>query len=322
MVYRFGVDIGATRTMLALIDVNEPEVIASERPTTDVLFTGRRPAGLSLAGAVDRFLREHSVDRSELVGIGVGIPGTVDKQRQRVLTCPNLHVLDNSPMAEMAGDELGLPVFLCNNTNLIALGEHTAGIGRGVRDMAAVFVGSGLGCGLILDGALYEGADGIASEFGHTIVIPEGLACTCGSYGCLEMYCSGKALTLASNDILTPGEMFHLGTRFAGAGLLIDRANAGHERATKLMVEAFTYLGYALTSLVNNLNPRMIVLGGGVVFSWPRGLEVVRDVVMRFALPDARRNLRFEMSALRNFAGVLGGAAMVSARLAEHQVPA
>ncbi|MHB0857146.1 MAG: ROK family protein [Anaerolineae bacterium] len=322
MAYRFGVDIGATRTMLALIDAHDPEVVAHERPTTDVLFTGRRPPGLALAGAVERFLREHSVDRSELVGIGVGIPGTVDKQRQRVLTCPNLHVLDDSPMAAMASEELGIPVFLSNNTNLIALGEYTAGIGRGVRDMAVVFVGSGLGCGLILDGALYEGADGIASEFGHTLVIPEGLACTCGSFGCLEMYCSGKALTLMGRNILTPGEVFHLGTRFAGAGLLIDRANAGHELATQTMIKAFTYLGYAMTSLVNNLNPRMVVLGGGVVFAWPRGLEVVREVVMRLALPDARRNLRFEMSGLRNFAGVLGGAAMVSARLAENHVPA
>ncbi|MCD6519720.1 MAG: ROK family protein [Anaerolineae bacterium] len=314
MAYRFAVDIGATRTMLALIDEHEPEIIAHERPNTDVLFTGRRPPGMALAGAILHFLRERGVSPTELEGVGVGVPGQVDRENGTVLSCPNLHVLDGAALGPEASAELGVPVYIDNNTNLISLGEHTAGVGKGVEDMAVVFVGSGVGCGLILNGELYEGADGVAAEFGHTKVVPNGLLCTCGGHGCLEMYCSGKALTLVAEQIFKPRDLYALGTRFAGAQLLIEQARAGHAQAREALTEAFIYLGVGLTSLVNLLNPRMIVLGGGIVFAWPEGVDVARDFVMKEALPGARRHLRIEISQLQNYAGVLGGAALVSTK--------
>ena len=198
------------------------------------------------------------------MGVGVGVPGQVDRENGTVLSCPNLHVLDGAALGPEASAELGVPVYIDNNTNLISLGEHTAGVGKGVEDMAVVFVGSGVGCGLILNGELYEGADGVAAEFGHTKVVPNGLLCTCGGHGCLEMYCSGKALTLVAEQIFKPRDLYALGTRFAGAQLLIEQARAGHAQAREALTEAFIYLGVGLTSLVNLLNPRMIVLGGGI----------------------------------------------------------
>lgn len=312
MVYRCAVDIGATRTMLALVHASQAEVLAHERPNSDILFTGLRLPGIALADAVLRFLQQHDVRPSEVLGVGVGIPGNIDRETGKVLSCPNLPVLDGADMAHDASAELGIPVYMANNTNLIALGEHSAGIGRGVQDMAVVFVGSGLGCGLILNDQLYEGADGVASEFGHTIIVPNGLLCSCGSHGCLEMYCSGKALARRAESTFGPRELYALNTRFAGSQLLIEQSLAGHSRATEVLTEAFTFLGLGLSNLANMLNPRLLVLGGGVVFYWPQGLEVARQVIMREALPAVRRNLRIEMSSLRNFAGVLGGAALVS----------
>jgi glucokinase len=314
MAYRFAVDIGATRTTLALIKENEAVVLDHDRPNTDVLLTGRRAPGLALADAIRRFLREHGVSVGELVGVGIGIPGIVDRENGRVLSCPNLPTLDDTPLSQNVAVELDVPVYIDNNTNLISLGEHTAGIGRGVNDMAVVFVGSGLGCGIILNGELYEGADGAACELGHTIIVPNGLQCTCGAHGCLEMYCSGKALSLVVERIFKPGDLYVLGTRFAGAELLIQQAYQGNERALEALKTSFTYLGVGLTNLVNLLNPRMIVLGGGIVFAWPQGVEIARDVVMREALVGTRRHLRIEVSPLGNLAGVLGGAALVSAQ--------
>jgi glucokinase len=316
MAYRFAVDIGATKTMLALIDGTRPEIVAYERPSTEVLFTGHRPAGLALADTIERFLRGHSVDMRDVLGVGVGIPGIVDRDSGTVLSCPNLKVLDGAALGDDASIELGVPVCLDNNTNLISLGEHTAGIGQGVEHMAVIFVGSGLGCGLIMNSRLYEGADGAAGELGHTIVVRNGLLCSCGAHGCLEMYCSGKALTLVAQKLFKPSELFALNTRFAGAQLLTEQARAGHPRAVQAMTEAFTYLGLGLTNLVNLFNPRMIVLGGGIVLAWPDGVEVARKIVMSEALVGARRNLRMEVSHLQNMAGVLGGAALVSMRCA------
>lgn len=314
MVYRCAVDIGATSTMLALVHATRPEIIAHERPKTDVVFTGLRSPIAALADAVQRFLREHDVRLSEVVGVGVGIPGSVDRGIGQILSCPNLPLLDGLFLAEEATRALDVPVYMANNTNLIAVGEHTAGIGRGVDDMAVVFVGSGVGCGLILNGHLYDGADGAASEFGHTILVPNGRPCSCGSRGCLEMYCSGKALAAEAENVFGPSELYALGTRFAGAYLMVERANAGHAKALEVMRQAFTYLGMGLSNLVDTLNPRLVVLGGGVLFNWPQGLDVARDTVLRESMPAMRRNVRIEMSTLQNTAGVLGGAALVSAR--------
>jgi len=315
MAYRVAMDIGATRTMIALVHGSRPEVIAHQRPNSEVLFTGWRPPALALASAVQTFLREQQIDLAEVLGVGVGIPGMVNRHEGLVYACPNLNVLDGAPIGPESSKELGVPVYIDNNTNLIALGEHTAGVGQGVDHMAFISVGSGVGCGLILDGHVYHGGDDAAGEFGHTIVIPNGLPCSCGSRGCVEMYCSGKALTLVARNLFKPHELYALGTRFAGAQLLIDQALAGHVGAREAMVHAFTQLGLALSNLIDLLNPSLVVLGGGIVFSWPDSLQVVRQIVMRESLPGARRNLRIEVTQLQHFAGVLGGAALVQAAL-------
>jgi glucokinase len=315
MAYRLALDVGAAATTLALIEGSGPTVAAYERPNTETIFAEGRPPAASLCEAVSRFLAERRVELSEILGIGVGIPGIVDRQSGTVLSCPNLRVLDGAPLGSEATSQLGVPVCVANNTNLIALGEHTAGLGQGIDDMAAVSVGSGIGCGLILQGRLYEGFRWSAGEFGHMIVVPNGLACSCGAHGCLEMYCSAKALDLVAL-LLFPEIPRTAITRWPGAHLLIEQASAGHVKAAMALFQAFTYLGVGLVNLVNLLNPRLIVLGGGIVFAWPEGVEVARQVVLREALPQARKNLRMEISHLQSHAGVLGGAALVSATCA------
>lgn len=316
MAYRFAVDIGATATMLALIESSSSSVVAHERPNTDAIFVEGRAPAEAFSEAVRRFLDQRRVELGEISGIGVGVPGVVDRPRGTVLSCPNLRALDGAALGPQASAQLGVPVCVANNTNLIALGEHTAGLGQGVGDMAVVWVGSGVGCGLVLNGRLYEGASGAAAEFGHTIIVPNGLACSCGSHGCLEMYCSAKALNLVAEALFRPEVPRTAFTRYAGAHLLIEQASAGHVKAAMALFQAFTYLGIGLVNLVNLLNPKLIVLGGGIVFAWPEGVEVARKVVMSEALPQARQNLSIEISQLQSYAGVLGGAALVSAECA------
>ncbi len=312
MPYAFAADIGATRTTLAVFDLAQHKVLVHQRVMSDYLFTGHRPPATALAEAARKFIADYGFEIDEIVGVGIGVPGAVDRVAGMVLRCPNLSVLDGAPLGPGVAEDLSLPTYIDNNTNLICLGEHICGAGRGVDDMAVVFVGSGLGSGLILGGRLYEGADGVGAEFGHTIIVANGLLCSCGAHGCLEMYCSGKALTIAAETVFSARERFMMGSRFAGGRLVIEQARLGHEGATRILEEAFTYLGWGLISLVNMLNPRLIVLGGGIVFSWPQGVDIARDIVMREALPQARRNLRVETSLLRDLAGVSGGAVLVA----------
>ncbi len=315
MDYRLAVDIGATRTMFALVGADSSRVVAHSRVETDTVFPEGRQPGEALARAITRFVDDRDLEATDIAGVGVGVPGLVSADGGRVLACPNLRLLDSVDLAQDTATRLGRPVFVDNNTNLIALGEHTAGIGQGVDDLAAVFVGSGVGSGLIVNGQLYRGWDGMAAELGHTKVVPNGLLCTCGGRGCVEMYCSGKALSLVAEQIFAPRELFQLGTRFAGARLVIEQALAGHERARLAMVQAFTYLGYSLANLVVMLSPRMIILGGGVVKAWPEGVDVAAEVVRRAATVEVPRDLLIVRSKLEDFAGVIGGATLVTRRL-------
>jgi len=313
MAYRFAVDVGALRTMIALVAPGTDEIIAYERPYTHELFPDGKEAGLTIADAIKRFIGQHRVKLDEISGVAVGVPGVVDRAKGYVYACPNLHVLDDSQLGPNAQSVLGLPVYVDNNTNLIALGEFTAGAGHGTRDMAVIFVGSGVGCGLILDGRLYEGADGAAPEFGHINIVPDGRLCTCGAHGCLEMYCSGKAFSFDASELWEPDESANTGTRFGGAQRLVEQAHVGHTAAQAYLDEAFYYMGLGVTALVNMLNPRLVVLGDDIMLACPEGLDIVRQTVFREALPGIRRDLSIEMSELQHDAGVLGGAALVAA---------
>lgn len=312
MKYRLAVDVGATRTMVALVEADGPHIVGHDRPDTELIFRPDLAPWESLAVALQRFLAERQADLDQVMGVGIGVPGLVQQERGHIFVCPNLRQLDGCDLAPQLAGLLQVPVYLDNNTNLIALGEHTAGVGQGIDDLAVVFVGSGIGSGLILNGSLYRGADGLAAELGHVMVVRNGLECTCGRRGCLEMYCSGKALSLAAEEMFEPRELFELGTRFAGARLVIEQALLGRERARQVLVQSFTYLGHALANLVMMLSPRMIVLGGGIAKGWPEGINVASAVIEREAIVEVPRDLLVVRSKLEDFAGVLGGAALVS----------
>ncbi|MFH1084449.1 MAG: ROK family protein [Chloroflexota bacterium] len=311
--YRLAIDIGSSRATLALVEGGTWDIVAHERADTGAVLVGQAAPGIELAAAAMAFLQAHRVNASELAGVGIGVPGIVDRKTGRVRSCPNLAVLNGADLGASMAEQLGVPAFTENDANLIALGEHMAGAGQGVEDLAVVSVGAGLGCGLILGGQLYHGANEGAGELGHTQVAPGGLLCSCGAHGCLEMYCSAKALAARAEGLLDTSALGGASSRYAGAQLLIEQARAGHAAAQEALGAAFGHLGIALINLVNLLNPRVIVLGGYVALAWPEGLDLVRDAIQREALPVAREHVEVRLSALEPYAGVLGGAALVSA---------
>jgi len=314
--YRLALDIGATKTAIGLIDEAGTICHRTKVPSFAAL-QGTTAVGDSLAESICAFLSETQIELGSIEGAGVGFPGVMDSLSGKITSCPNLPILDGVPLGKELTRRLGLPVFVENDVNLIALGEHVAGRGSGIDDLAVIFVGSGIGCGLILDGKLYRGADGAAGEFGHTVIEPDGRECTCGGRGCLEMYCSGKALTLEAASIL--GQVGDEGVVVAeqttpswtGAERVIKAAKSGHPAALQAMRRAFYYLGLGITNLVDILNPRLIILGGGIVVGWPEGVDVVRDTVQARARMEARDHLVIERPILGEEAGLIGAAALV-----------
>ena len=199
--YRLGLDIGATKTAIAIINEHGTLFQLVKLPSTQALQQAATPAD-SLASSIRNFCQQAGLELTEFEGIGIGFPGVMDRLSETITSCPNLQVLDGQPLGRDLTQRLGVPTFLENDVNLITLGEHFKGRGKDVKDLVCIYVGSGIGCGLVLNGQLYVGADGAAGEFGHTVIEPAGLPCTCGGQGCLDMYCSGKALALQAASIL------------------------------------------------------------------------------------------------------------------------
>jgi predicted NBD/HSP70 family sugar kinase len=309
MTVRLAVDIGSHMTALALVAGDEPSVLAYQRLDSASLFdTASLGAEEALLGALETFMAERRIEPDELLGVGIGVPGAFDREQHRILVCPNLPTLNGQVLGPGLAARLGTPVKVENDANLMALGELTAGLGRGLSDLALVAVGAGLGSGLIRDGAIYHGMGGATMELGHTKVAPDGRTCSCGAHGCLEMYCSGKAL--AAEALRLYGDDERLRSRSLDAAFLIEQAHAGDEAARQALHDAFTALGLALANLINALHPGLIVIAGEVALAWKQGTEVARQVALAEALPGRSAQTRILESQLEPYAGVLGAAAL------------
>lgn len=313
MPYALAVDIGGTKIALAAVD-SALNIVHHGKVSAPATLTGDPAEGL--ATAIRHFCAEIDLPLSDMVGVGIGFPGVMDQAGGVIVNCPNLPELNGQPLGSALSNQIGRPVHVENDVNLIAVGEHQKGAGIGVQDMAAIFVGSGIGCGLILNNGLYVGADGAAGEFGHIPVEPDGLPCTCGLIGCLEMYCSGKALAIRAAGVLDGSGRISdpTGISWTAAEAVIGAARAGSPAAGAALRQAFTYLGIGIASLVNILNPRLIVLGGGVVSAWPEGVHIARETALRRARTVIRDRLQVTTSTLGESAGLIGGAALAFQR--------
>jgi glucokinase len=307
--FYLGIDIGGTKTAFGLVDETGTIQRQARLSSADVFYSSS-DAVTSISNSLLAFLYEWNVPPKEVIGAAVGIPGIIDRETQTITSCPNLTVLDDLPLGIESSDMVGFPVFLENDVNLIAVGEHVYGRGRGIKDIACIFVGTGIGCGLILNGKLYAGADGSAGEFGHTVVVPNGIPCTCGNQGCLEMYCSGKAITLLAEENLFQGKPSGI-HKIDISALFMEEARQGNESIKEVLIKSFYYLGIGVANLVNLLNPRLIILGGGIINGWPEGLEVVRDVVGEMGRKNSLPRLVFDYPSLGEQAALLGAAAYV-----------
>ncbi len=224
----------------------------------------------------------------------------------QVAVAPNLGWRD-VPFASMLHERLGVTPTLMNDLGAAAWGEACAGAARGERDVILLFVGSGVGSALILDGRLYTGGSGVAGEVGHMKVVPRGRRCGCGELGCLEAYVSGKNLEARIRERLEGGAQTQL-TKGAGAWDLERAAGQGDGLAKELWEEAAELLAVALGNLCTALNPRRLILGGGVLLGCPGLRAKVKTGLFDYALKVSQVNLQILDAQLGDDAGVIGSA--------------
>ncbi len=308
------VDLGGTNARAALVEASSGRVVAAHK----LAHAERSPAAVvaSIATAVREAARQAGVEVAALGGAGVGVAGQCLGSTGTVLNAPNLGWRD-VPLGGLLAAALGTPARIVNDLSAAAWGERRFGAARGVDDAALVFVGSGVGAGLILGARLHEGGRGLAGELGHIKVAQRGAAprqCGCGEWGCLEAYAGGMNLATRLREAVAEGKA---GAVLAAAGgdparlsaSAVELAYEGGDRyARDLWSEVGELIGTASANLVTVLNPLRLVLGGGVLLGCANLERIVRATVADRVLAAARRGLEVRRAELGDDAGVVGAA--------------
>jgi glucokinase-like ROK family protein len=252
-----------------------------------------------------------------LVGAGVGVPGPVSFREGVPVSPPIMPGWNQFPVREAFSAELGCPVLVDNDVNIMALGEKHAGIARSVDDFLFVKIGTGIGCGIVVGGEVYRGVSGCAGDIGHIRVEDDGPTCTCGNTGCLEAGFGGTALARDALAAARSGRSEQLAQRLAVAGTLTavdvaDAAGAGDLVAVKMIRDGGRRVGSVLAGLVSFFNPGLVVIGGGVAGIGHALLAEIRGIVYRRSLPLATGNMPIVLSEMGGKAGVVGAARLIS----------
>jgi len=317
--YVVGVDLGGTKILAAVVD--HKGAILSEVKCPTMPDSGAKAIVERMAGAVQQAIQEAGVPAKKVLAVGVGAPAPVDPRTGFVFLPPNLPALNNFPLGKRLGKALDLPVFVDNDVNVGTVGEHALGAGRGTRDMVGVFVGTGVGGGLIVNGRLRHGLRNSAGEVGHMIVgfqaREDEALCGCGSPGCLEAYASRTAIerdiraAIAAGRETIMAELLEKSDRGRITSGLLDKAlSKGDPLMLEIMERVTAYLSMLVASIVNFFDPEMIVFGGGVTEALgERMLEPIRRTAPQWYIQkkDADK-IRIVAAELGDYAGVLGAA--------------
>jgi glucokinase len=269
--------------------------------------------------AAARECERRSLDSGERIhAVSVVVPGTVQVESGVVMKAPNVPSLDGFRLAAALESELQWPAMLENDANAAAVGEMWKGAGRGRSTIICVTLGTGVGGGIILDGKLWRGIDGSAGELGHIGVEPfGGVACTCGSRGCLEVYASATAIVRMTREARPryPNSPLHTSENLTAKNVY-ESGIAGDELALEVFRWMGIYLGVGLASLINIFNPELIVIGGGVASGWDLFIGHVREQITARAFPIPARRAEIVRAECGDDAGLLGAAQIAFAQQA------
>jgi len=307
--YVVGVDLGGTKTLASVISPTG-EVLCRVKVKTPAQDSPQAVLA-SVAASVENAIAESKIARSLVRGVGIGVPGPLDPESGVVKVAPNLGWKD-APVKAILEKHLGLTVFVENDVNAGTVGEHRLGAGVGVKDLIGIFVGTGIGGGLIFNGRLYHGFGKVAGEIGHMIIQVNGPRCGCGNRGCFEAMASRTAIVRDLSKAMAKGQKTMLSKMVegkdlqkTGSSVLAEAYRAGDKLTVKVLKRAARYCGMAVASLLNLLNPEMVVLGGGVVEA------LGADYVARVAKVAKKRTFEVTFEGVRIVPAQLGDDAVL-----------
>lgn len=290
--FAIGVDMGGTNLRIGAVSTDGRLL---EKINLSTRFSDR-PDDLvdAMCDAIQRLTKQHR-DTGNLLGAGFGIAGIIDLEAGVVRKSANVPSWCNYPVRSAIERRLGTRIFLENDAKVHALGEQWLGAARGASEMALLTLGTGIGGAIVLDGKIFHGLHGMAGEFGHVTIEPEGVPCGCGNRGCAERYASATAIVRMAREAIAAGHAPGLAKAASAEGefsarLIYDLAMKGDEPARCIFQRFGRALGILLADIVNVLNLKMYVIGGGVASAWdafaPTMFEELRKRSIIYAASD------------------------------------
>lgn len=320
--YIVGVDLGGTN-IVSLLMTGKGEIVGRDTRLT-LAKEGKDKVLSQIVNSVERILEESEtklgISSKSIIGLGIGSPGPLSIKKGLVHFTPNLPGWTNVPLVDILRDKLALPIFLENDANAAALGEWWRGAGKDVDNLVLLTLGTGIGGGIIIQGEVFHGAWDTAAEIGHMIIHEGGLVCGCGKKGCLEAYASATGVIKRTLSAMREGEKSILAGAVKNRGenitceLVYKAAEKGDSLSRWIVEETARYLGIGIASIVNVLNPEMVILSGGMIAAGALIFKPVRKYARENALAAAIEGVEIVPAALSGNSGAIGAAATVLKR--------
>ena len=307
-----GVDIGGTNVRMGVV-TPEGRVLEKVEYLTD---TSRGGLALfqELISHLKDLIRKDFKPSHTLIGIGIGVAGIIDIKKGILRYSPNLPDLNGVELRDFLKEKISAPIVIENDANAFTLGEGWMGAARGSQHYCGITLGTGVGGGMVVEGKILHGTEGMAGEVGHMVINPEGLLCSCGGKGCLEVYASGTGIRRMALEAIEKGK---------GKGILqwsggnpqkitsekvFEAAQSGDLTAKEIFVRMGGYLGLGLVDLIHLFNPEKIVIGGKVSRAWDYFIGNTMETVQERSMKGPRERVQIVQALCGDDAGILGAA--------------
>ena len=312
--YNLCLDIGGTK-VLGVIFNSKKEVVYRLKKKTKAGGDSSANVEEVIINVAKELISASGIKKSDIHAIAAGAPGVIDQDKGVVLFSPNLP-WKNYNIRKPIEDEFGCPFYIGNDVNVGVLGEYKFGAAKGYKNVVGLFVGTGMGGGLILNGELFTGNKFKAAEYGHMILDPEGPLCNCGQRGCLEAFSSKQGMSSYIRQQVSRGRKSSMAEYVEGgvfkSKVLKNALAEGDAVACEAVDRACHYLAIASGNLVNTFSPDVVVYGGGVI-------EAVGDIFMekilaevdRYCMPSIRETVEFKKAALGDDSILYGALSMI-----------
>lgn len=310
--YYIGIDLGGTGAKAGV--VTEDGKIIEKATASTKGVSGYENIVKVMADVADEAMKKAGISYDDVISTGIGCPGSVDDKSGVVYYSNNI-VMENAPISEEMKKYTNTPVYIGNDANCAALGEYSAFAKEGVDNFVLITLGTGIGGGVILDGKLYTGFNGVAGELGHTVICMDGEKCSCGRNGCWEAYASATALirdtkkAADENPDSLLARMIEDNGGIANGKMPFDAADAGDETGKRVVDNYIKYLGEGLVDMINIFQPSVIAIGGGISNQGDNLIKPLESyVIPRTYGAGLVKATRIVVASLGNDAGIIGAA--------------